>query len=98
MVPAPGPRLLGRLLSAPVSPWRWSLAGAALAAIVVGAAFTMLPHDFEWLELAGGEPAIAATYLFVLWKWAFGPADRALFGKMPTAEEATLPNVGSPVR
>jgi hypothetical protein len=91
-------RLLGRILSAPVSPWRWSLAGAALAAIVIGAAFTMLPHDFEWLELAGGEPAIAATYLFVLWKWAFGPADRALFTKMPTAEEATLPNVGSPVR
>lgn len=91
-------RLLGHILSAPVSPWRWPLLWAAVAAIVVGGAFTLLPHHFEWLELIGGEPAIAATYLFVLWRWAFGPADRALFGKMPSAEEATLPNVGSPVR
>ncbi|MCU6455116.1 lipopolysaccharide biosynthesis protein [Sphingomonas sp. A2-49] len=90
--------LLGRILAAPVSPWRWPLLWAILAATLVGGAFTMLPHRFEWLELAGGEPAIAATYLFVLWKWAFGPADRALFGKMPKADEATLPNVGSPVR
>jgi len=90
--------LLGHILDAPVSPWRWPLLWAVLAAVAVGGLFTALPHRFEWLELIGGEPAIAATYLFVLWKWAFGPADRALFGKMPKAEEATLPNVGSPVR
>jgi O-antigen/teichoic acid export membrane protein len=91
-------KLLGRILSAPVSPWRWPLLWAIVAATIVGGLFTMLPHRLEWLELIGGEPAIAATYLFVLWKWAFGPADRALFGKMPKAEEATLPHVGSPVR
>ncbi|EZP51044.1 Polysaccharide biosynthesis family protein [Sphingomonas sp. RIT328] len=90
--------LLGRILAAPVSPWRWPLLAAILAAAAVGGLFTALPPRFEWLELIGGEPAIAATYLFVLWRWAFGPADRALFGKMPKAEEATLPNVGSPVR
>jgi len=90
--------LLARILAAPVSPWRWPLLWAVVAATLVGGLFTALPPRFEWLELAGGEPAIAATYLFVLWKWAFGPADRALFGKMPNAEEATLPNVGSPVR
>ena len=90
--------LLGRILAAPVSPWRWPLLWAVIAAILVGGLFTTLPHRFEWVELLVGEPAIAATYLFVLWKWAFGPADRALFGKMPKAEEATLPNVGSPVR
>jgi O-antigen/teichoic acid export membrane protein len=90
--------LLGRILSAPVSPWRWPLLWAIVAATIVGGIFSMLPHRLEWLELIGGEPAIAATYLFVLWKWAFGPADRALFGKMPKAEEATLPHVGSPVR
>ena len=90
--------LLSRILSAPVSPWRWPLLWAVVAATLVGGLFTALPPQFEWLELAGGEPAIAATYLFVLWKWAFGPADRALFGKMPKTEEATLPNVGSPVR
>ncbi len=90
--------LLGRILGAPVSPWRWPLLWAVVAATVVGGLFTALPHRFEWVELLIGEPAIAATYLFVLWKWAFGPADRALFGKMPKAEEATLPNVGSPIR
>ncbi|MCH3765198.1 hypothetical protein, partial [Campylobacter coli] len=81
-------RLLGRILSAPVSPWRWPLASAAGAAIVVGVAFTMLPHRLEWAELLFGEPAIAATYLFILWRFAFAPADRALFGKMPRAESA----------
>ncbi len=86
--------LLHRILSAPVSPLRWPLVWAALAAIFVGWAFTRLPHSMEWAELLIGEPAIAAVYLFVLWKWAFGPADRALFSKMPNTEEATLPNEG----
>jgi O-antigen/teichoic acid export membrane protein len=91
-------RLLGSLLGASVSPWRWPLVWAALAAIVVGAGFTALPKRLEWVELAVGEPAIAATYLFILWKWAFGPADRALFAKTPEPSEATLPRSGSPVR
>ena len=87
----------------------WALLG--LSWIAVGAVFGMLlasgaAHELGTplasLSVALGdwrqEPAIAATYCFVLWRWAFGPADRALFGKMPSAEEATLPNVGSPVR
>ena len=90
-------RLLGRILAAPVSPWRWPLVWAAGAAIAVGSLFTALPHHFEWAELLIGEPAIAAAYLFILWRFAFGPADRALFGRMPRAEEATLPNVGAAV-
>nr|WP_242008354.1 oligosaccharide flippase family protein [Sphingomonas ginsenosidivorax] len=91
-------RLLGRLLGASVNPWRTPLVIAALAAIIVGSAFTALPKRYEWVELVFGEPAIAATYLFILWKWAFGPADRALFGKKPGIEPATLPHSGSPVR
>ena len=70
----------------------------ALAAVVVGGCFAMLPHSLEWAEVILGIPAIAAVYLFVLWRWAFGPADRALFGKMPRADEATLPNVGAITR
>ncbi len=89
--------LLSRILGAPVSPLRWPLVWAALAAIAVGSAFAMLPHSYEWAQLVIGEPAIAATYLYILWRWAFGPADRALFGKMPDAEEATLPKLGSTV-
>ncbi|KQU53113.1 polysaccharide biosynthesis protein [Sphingomonas sp. Leaf339] len=90
--------LLRRLLGAPVSPLRWPLVWAGLAAIVVGGAFTALPHEYEWAELLIGEPALAATYLYILWKWAFRPADRALFGGTDKAAGATLPNVGSPVR
>ena len=90
-------RLLGHLLGASVSPWRWPLVWAALAAIVVGAAFTALPKRYEWVELAVGEPAIAGTYLFILWKWAFGPADRALFKKKPPEAEPVLPNAGSAI-
>ena len=90
-------RLLGRILGAPVSPWRWPLVWAALTGILVGSLFTALPPHYQWAELVFGEPAIAAAYLFVLWRWAFGPADRALFGKRPTVEEGvTLPHVGAP--
>jgi O-antigen/teichoic acid export membrane protein len=90
--------LLRHILGAAVSPLRWPLVWAVAAAGAVGAAFTALPKEMEWAELLIGEPAIAATYLFVLWRYAFGPADRALFGSVPKAEEATLPNVGAPVR
>jgi hypothetical protein len=38
-----------------------------------------------------GLPAIFAVYWFVLWRWAFGPEDRALFSTFPKASEATLP-------
>ncbi|MBB4049073.1 MULTISPECIES: lipopolysaccharide biosynthesis protein [Sphingomonas] len=91
-------RVLSGILKAPVSPFRWPLVWAAGAAVVVGAIFTLLPKRLEWAELLFGEPAIAATYLLILWRWAFGPADRALFGKAPTAEEATLPNAGGITR
>lgn len=91
-------RLLRHILSAPVSPLRWPLVWAMLAALIIGGLVTSLPHEYEWAEIVFGIPAIAGVYLFVLWRWAFTPADRALFGKMPNAEEATLPNVGSPAR
>jgi O-antigen/teichoic acid export membrane protein len=83
--------LLSRLLKARVSPLRWQLLWAVLITIVVGSAFTALPHRFEWVELVFGLPAIFGVYWFVLWRWAFGPEDRALFSKFPKPSEATLP-------
>ena len=77
---------------------RWPLLWAAAAAGAVGAAFTLLPPGWRWLQLSAGVPATAATYLWVMWRYAFGPEDRALFSKMPNAEEATLPNEGSFIR
>ena len=81
---------LSRLLGARVAGLRWPLVWAALAAILVGWAFTRLPPRFEWAELLIGVPAIAGTYCAVLWRWAFREEDRSLFRKMPKAE-ASLP-------
>jgi len=81
---------LSRLLGASVNPIRWPLVWAAIAAIVVGAAFTSLPKRLEWAELLIGVPAIGATYAFILWKWAFGGEDRALFRKMPKDNGAAV--------
>lgn len=83
--------LLSRLLKARVSPLRWTLLWAVLVTIAVGSLFTALPHRLEWAELIFGLPAIFAVYWFVLWRWAFGPEDRALFSKFPKPSEATLP-------
>jgi O-antigen/teichoic acid export membrane protein len=88
-------RFLERLLGHRVPIWRWALVWAALAATVVGVAFTALPPSLEWAELVIGVPMIAAAYLFVLWRWAFGDADRALFRSVPPADEATLPRHGA---
>jgi O-antigen/teichoic acid export membrane protein len=71
--------VLGRLLAASVSPLRRPLFGAAAAAVLVGAGFSLLPPSLAWARLPIGEPAIAATYLFVLWRYAFAAEDRALF-------------------
>lgn len=89
---------LSRLLGAGVAGWRWPMLWAVLAAGTVGVAFTWLPHRLEWAELAIGEPAIAGVYLFVLYRWAARPEDRALF-RRKAGETPTLPvtglNVGS---
>ncbi|WP_374943121.1 lipopolysaccharide biosynthesis protein [Sphingomonas sp.] len=87
--------LLSRLTQARVSPLRWPLVWAVLAAIVVGSLFTALPKRLEWAELLFGVPAIAGVYFLILWRYAFGPADRALFVKAPRT--AALPNEGSPL-
>lgn len=78
--------LLHHLLGVSVNPWRWELVWAALAGLAVGGLFTRLPRSFEWAELLIGVPAIMGVYCFVLWRWAFGDEDRALFRKMPKAD------------
>lgn len=70
--------LLARLLGEPLSIWRWSLLPAMAVAIIIGIAATQLP---EWAELALGVPAILGVYLWVIWRWGFGPEDRMLFRK-----------------
>jgi O-antigen/teichoic acid export membrane protein len=70
--------LLARLLGHPINIWRWSLLPAIAAAIIIGVAATQLP---EWAELAFGVPAILGIYLWIIWRWGFGPEDRVLFKK-----------------
>ena len=68
--------LLGRILGAPVSGWRWALAWAAAAAVVVGVVATHVP---EWLELIIGVPAVLAAYCIIIWRKGFTDEDRLLF-------------------
>src|SRR4051794_5328857 len=64
-------RLLSRRLGAPVSGWRWDLAWATSAGVVVGAGV----HYFlsEALQLIIGVPAILVAFFAVLWTKGFGP-------------------------
>ena len=70
------PLLLKKKLGAPVSGWRWDLAWATSAGVVVGAGVHYLP---EPLQLILGIPAILAAFGAVLWTKGFGPEDRELF-------------------
>jgi len=70
--------LLGRLLNAKVAPFRPALFLAIGASLIVG---TIATFWVEWAELIIGVPLIMVSYLIVLWRFAFGPEDRALFRK-----------------
>ena len=78
-------RLLSHLLGASVNAWRWPLLGASGVACLVGTAFVALPARFEWVELVFGVATILAVYGFVIWRWGFGPDDRALFRSQKAA-------------
>jgi len=81
--------LLRRLLGAPVSPFRWTLFLAATVAAIVG---SMATRWVEWAELVIGIPLIMASYLFVLFRFAFTTEDRALFKRKGlSAESAASP-------
>jgi len=86
-------RLLGRLLEARVSGWRWALIWAAAAAAAVGWLFTLLPASLEWLELLAGLPAILLAFGLVIWTKGFGTEDRELFRmRKSEIEELSLPD------
>jgi hypothetical protein len=60
-----------------VSGWRWDLAWATAAGVVVGVAVRyFLPQT---LQLVIGVPAIMVAFFAVLWTKGFGPEDRELF-------------------
>lgn len=67
---------LRTLLGAPVSPFRWTLFIAVGVAALIGSFAT---RWVEWAEILIGVPLIGASYLLVLWRFAFTPDDRRLF-------------------
>ena len=70
-------RLLRKKLGDAVSGWRWDLAWATGAGILVGAPIRyFLPQA---LQLIIGVPAIMVAFFAVLWTKGFGPEDRELF-------------------
>ena len=70
-------RLLRRQLGEPVSGWRWDLAWATAAGIVVGAAGSPLPAaDLAAVHRRSGDPRRVRRGL---WTKGFGPEDRELF-------------------
>ena len=87
--------LLRRVLNAPVSGWRWNLAWATGAGVIVGAGVRFfLPQT---LQLIIGVPAILVAFGAVLWTKGFGPEDRELFRmrkadvrELRAAEDASL--------
>jgi O-antigen/teichoic acid export membrane protein len=80
-------RLLCRTLGEPVSGWRWDLAWATAAGVVVGAVVRFLIPE-GW-QLVLGVPAILVAFFSVLWVKGFGPEDRELF-RMNKAEVKEL--------
>jgi O-antigen/teichoic acid export membrane protein len=70
-------RLLSKELGGPVSGWRWDLAWATAAGVVVGAGVrAFIPEGWQ---LIIGLPAILGAFGAVLWTKGFGPEDRELF-------------------
>lgn len=91
-------RFLHHMLGHVVSGFRWPLVWAGMAALCAGGMFTLLPKEYEWVELVIGIPVIFAVYAFIIWRWAFGPDDRTLFRKLPGASEPSLIVAEEPAR
>jgi len=74
-------RLLARLLGHRIATWRPALLGAILFAGGVGLLFLTLPQALEWAQIVIGVPVILLAYGAVIWRFGFGPEDRALFAR-----------------
>jgi len=70
--------VLGRALEAPVGFWRWSLLGAGVVTFGFGYAARALPELPEMLIVI---PGVLLLFGFIMWRWGFGPEDRALFAR-----------------
>ncbi len=70
--------VLGRALGANVGFWRWSLLGAGAIAFAFGYAARSLPELPQMLVTI---PGVLLLFGAAIWRWGFGPEDRALFAR-----------------
>lgn len=75
---------LSRMLGASVVSLRPGMLAAIIGAVGTGVLISNLP---EWVQMTGGIVAMLVVYFALLFKLAFGPEDRALFKRMPSAEQ-----------
>ena len=73
-------QVLGRALGADVTIWRWCLQAAGAAAFAFGYAARVLP---ELPEMIVAIPGVLLAFGFLVWRFGFGPEDRALFHRRP---------------
>jgi O-antigen/teichoic acid export membrane protein len=77
--------LLASILGAKIPIWRASLVITGLIVGIAGMSVTLLPPSLEWVELLIGMPLMLAAYCALVWRQAFGEADRTLFNKSAAA-------------
>ena len=74
--------LATRKLGARIIIFRWPMLLAAVVSAGIGGVATGTP---EWSEILIGIPAMLATYLWIIWRFAFKEDDRALFRRQAEA-------------
>lgn len=68
--------LMGSVLGQTVGLWRWSLLGAGAAAFAAGYAARSLPELWQMLVTI---PGVLLLFAALIWRFGYGPRDRALF-------------------
>jgi hypothetical protein len=76
--------LAARILGVGISIFRWPMLVAAGVAAIIGGIATGTP---EWSEILIGIPAMLGVYMWIIWRFAFEPEDRALFARTARVSE-----------
>jgi O-antigen/teichoic acid export membrane protein len=82
--------LLGSMLKIRISVWRPSLVVSGMVVAIGGSSITLVPPHMEWVELLFGIPLMLLVYSVIVWMFAFGEEDRALFRKRKQATAESL--------
>lgn len=70
--------LIVRALGRPVPMWRWSILGCAVPPFLYGWATRALPEAWHMVATGFGLPLL---YFTLIWRFAYGPADKVLIAR-----------------